>query len=437
MNVAAGRGPSDEVGRNMLATAAGNLAIPASTVLTAPVLAQVLGVDGRGELAAVTALLILLTTAGTLGMPESLNHYLAAQRLRLGRGLLGALPVLLLAGAGAVALTLTLAPWVSDGDDELTHLTALTSIALVPTLAVAVLRGAASGLHRWKLVNREKYVNGAARAIGIFGLFATGELDVTTATVVMAAAPIVGGLAYLGIGQSAPSGEVDRVTVRGITGYGIRIWVGALTGILLVRLDQVLITPLSGVAALGLYAVAVNVSDVVLIGNSAIRDVTFSAESARASPDRLYKSARVSLLASLLVAGVIAATAPFWIPPVFGPEFRDAVPVTELLLLASLVGVPGSIAGAGLSARGRPGLRSTSLLIACAVNAIGVVLLVPPYGAMGAAVATLVGNFVSANLNILWCWRYFGLDPRQFYALRVSDAREVLAVVRGLLRRGR
>jgi O-antigen/teichoic acid export membrane protein len=431
----AGEGGSDEVGRNMLFTAAGNLAIPFSAVVTAPILAQVLGVEGRGELAAVTAPLILLTIAGTFGIPEAVNHYVAAARASLRAALVRSTPLILLAGVLCTILTLLLAPFLSGGDEEITALIRITSTAILPSVMVGLLRGAASGLHLWRLVNGERYINASVRIVGIYGFATAGMLDVPIATMVTAAAPIIGGFAYVSLRAHSTSPSPASVPRRTILSYGLRIWVGALSGILLVRLDQVLITPLSGVAELGLYAVAVNVADVILIANSAVRDVTFSSESTKATPRRLYKSARVSLLASLLIGAATALTVPAWLPVIFGADFADAVPVTELLILAAVVGVPGSIAGAGLSARGRPGLRSASLLIACLVNIAAVLLLVPSLGAMGAALATLVGNFLAANLNIYWCWKFFGLNPLAFYALRFQDAKDVGAVVWRLSRR--
>ena len=51
------------------------------------------------------------------------------------------------------------------------------------------------------------------------------------------------------------------------------------------------------------------------------------------------------------------------------------VVVTLILIMAIVLGNPGSVAGAGLSARGRPGLRSLSLGIAAAANVVAIVVL--------------------------------------------------------------
>jgi O-antigen/teichoic acid export membrane protein len=180
------------------------------------------------------------------------------------------------------------------------------------------------------------------------------------------------------------------------------------------RLDQLLITPLAGVYELGLYAVAAAVGEVIQLLNVSIRDVIFTVESESPNDERAAQAARVSTLMTLALGGALAAVSPWAVPFFFGADFADAVPLTMLLTLASVLGNPGSVAGAVLSGRGRPGLRSLSLAIGVVVNVVAVIVLVPPMGALGAALATLIATvFAGNNLNVVWL--------RLFYHLRMSD----------------
>src|SRR5690606_940814 len=161
------------------------------------------------------------------------------------------------------------------------------------------------------------------------------------------------------------------------------------------------------------------------------RNVMFAADSSEPDAARLATTARLVTALCLLAALGMAALLPWAIPVVFGPEFGPALPVTLVLLLAMVLGNPGSFAGSGLSSRGRPGLRSTSLVIACLVNIALLVWLVPVLGAMGAAWATLVGNVVAAGLNLVWLRHFFGVPMREFHGLRRAD----VAAARRLLSR--
>jgi O-antigen/teichoic acid export membrane protein len=351
--------------------------------------------------------------------------------------------LVVVAGVLATGVCLLAAGLLAGGDGSLADLISLAALAVVPTLLVLVLRGAAAGRHRWRLVGAEQAAGALLRLLALAVLAVLGHLTPFTATIVFAATPVLAGLVYLRLGRglrledSGPEtadGSAPSAHPRVLLGFGLRIWLGSLTGVLLARLDQVLMTPLSSTYQLGLYAVAVNIGEVVLIAASAIRDVTFAADAADRDTDRLAASARISGLLSGAVAVVLAIGVPIGIPIVFGADFAPAAAAAWWLLAALALTAPGSVAGAGLSGRGRPGLRSTSLAIGCAANVIALLMLVPVLGATGAAIATFLGNGLAAVLNLLWLHRLTGRPVRDFLGVRRSDlllvrrqARTVLA----------
>ncbi len=197
-----------------------------------------------------------------------------------------------------------------------------------------------------------------------------------------------------------------------------------------------LLVPLSGAYQLGLYAVAVVIAEIPLLLNNTVREVVFAADARGRDDARLTYAARMSGLICLVVAAAIAATMWWWLPVLFGREFAPALFVTLILLTAVIVGPPGSVAGAGLAARGFPRLRSWSLLLALAVNLMLVLALVPHFGAIGAALATLAGNVVSSNANIFFVRRQFGTPMRDFYLLRPADLRAFGKTINQLIFRG-
>jgi O-antigen/teichoic acid export membrane protein len=124
-----------------------------------------------------------------------------------------------------------------------------------------------------------------------------------------------------------------------------------------------------------------------------------------------------------------------WLPSLFGPDFIASAPAAIILMLGNATGVPGSVAGAALSGTGKPGRRSTSLIVGCLVNIVAMIVLVPPFGATGAAIATWVGGAIAANLNILFACREFGSRIGTYYILRWSDLRFLGQILVGAMRR--
>ncbi|MDJ0349993.1 oligosaccharide flippase family protein [Cryobacterium sp. PH29-G1] len=402
----------------------GNSFPPLVALFSGPILAQALGVDGRGAVAAATAPLALVVTLATFGVPEAVTWAIARNpalaRNASNRGML----ILVVAGLLAMGAVVLSAAWLSGGDPTVQQLILVACLAIVPNLLVGVFRGVASATQSWRLVALERIVTSSLRLAVLIPFWLTGTLTPLVATIAVAAMPVTGLFVYIGRMRTLDPRAFDvprEARTAGLLSYGVRIWVGSLSGILLSRLDQVLMTPFAGTYQLGLYVVAVSVSELPLIINQAVRDVTFVTDAADSVDARLASSARISTLLSGLAALFLGISMLWWLPFLFGEDFRPALPVAAVLLGAVVLGTPGSIGGSGLSARGRPGLRSMSLLIACLVNIAMLILLAPLLGAMGAALATLAGNLISSNLNLVFMYRKFGINPLQFYGVRRAD----------------
>ncbi|MBG6057004.1 O-antigen/teichoic acid export membrane protein [Cryobacterium sp. MP_M5] len=414
--------------RGIYVATLGNLIPPLAALVTAPVLAQGLGVAGRGEVAAATAPLILASTILTLGVPESFTYYVARNAARLGKHVIPGLAILLISGLAGSGVIAVFASPLSGGNQALSLLILIATTSLVPALLVTGLRGIAAGQQLWRRIALERSCGAILRMVTVVVLLLAGNLTPLTGTIALSVSTFVGGFIYLlppvtspgRLSREGGEGRSEQVDVR-LLGYGGRVWLGSLAGILLMRVDQLLMTPLSSATQLGLYAVAVSISELILIFNSAVRDVLFSLESKSPNASRIGQATRLSTLVTVVLGVFVAALSPWAIPTFFGSDFSGSISVTIVLLVAVIVGNPGSIAGAGLSGRGRPELRSTSLVIGLVFNVALIVFLVPHIGALGAAVATLIGNFISGNLNVVWMRRYFSVPMADSYGLRRAD----------------
>lgn len=425
--------------QRVLVSLFGNIFPPLSAFVTAPILAQALGVAGRGELGAATAPLLLALGIVTFGMPEAMTHFIGRGSGPVRAVVLRGLAWLTLGGVAGTAGIVVLAPVLSAGDTDVGALIRIAAIALVPSLLLSGLRGLAAGLHLWGLITTERIIAAIFRLIGIVALALTGNLTEFTATIVIGLTSFVGAIAYVAL--PARLRRTDRAVVDaaplGMLSFGGRIWIGSFIGILLARFDQAILLPLSSAVALGLYVVAVSISELPLVFNSAMRDVMFSAESESSQDERLALASRTSTIVTAAIALAVGLLSVWGIPLLFGADFDEAVLPTAILLVGVVLGNPGSIAGVGLSARGRPGLRAFALAVGFVVNLAVVILLAPTLGAVGAALAALLGSVFAGFLNIVWLRRYFGFRMSAFYGLRRSDITVIVAAGLSILARVR
>jgi len=417
--------------RDLGANAVGNLMAPLASFASAPILAQALGVSERGELAAATAPFLFASIAATVGIPESITFFTA--RRKGGTGLVWrSVPLLAVMSVVAAIAIFFAAPFIAAGDDDVALLIQASGVALLPTALIAALRGAAAGHGDWAAVRNERIIGAVARLAPIAILAAVGELTVTTAAAIVVLSPLIGLLAFLRLGRH-PRAE-SSVAQRQMLGYGWRVWIGSLSGILLSRLDQILLNPLAGERELGLYVVAVNISDVTLIVMTTVTSIMFTQDARERDDAVLAKTARLTLLVMLLVTVVVGVSLPLWVGPFFGTGFEASIPAAWVMLITYALTAPGVVAGTALGARGRPGSRSVALILAVAVNCIGVVVLAPPLGALGAALATLAGNGTAAALNLYFLHKRLDVDVRHFHSVHPAELRELWTSIRARLR---
>jgi len=200
----------------------------------------------------------------------------------------------------------------------------------------------------------------------------------------------------------------SRELARRIAGYGMRAQVGGIITQLNLRLDFVILSLLAGPAVLGIYAIASKFAELVKIVGMALSYVLYPRFTKDGPANAVARARRLLPKAGLLTAGLIAPlwlAAGFVIPAFYGSAFEPAVlPARIILLGLVLEGVGGVITGF-LYGVGRPGLNSWAMAVGLVGTLSLDLLLIPPFGATGAASASAVAYLASALALVWFYWR--------------------------------
>ncbi len=195
---------------------------------------------------------------------------------------------------------------------------------------------------------------------------------------------------------------------RRVAAYGLRGQVGGVMSQLNLRLDFILLTLLTGPAVLGIYAVASKFAELIRILGMALTYVSYPKFAKETRSRAIENARRLIPKAGLLTAG---AFVPLWllaglvIPAFYGSEFGSAVSPARIILIGlAFEGVAGVVTGL-LYGIGRPGLNSWAMGAGLAMTVILDLLLIPPFGAVGAAIASAVA-YSTSTLTLMWFfWR--------------------------------
>lgn len=385
-------------GAAVAGTATATAVILGCGILTGLIAARSLGPAGRGELAAITTWASVLLFAGSFGLPEAVAYFAAADRASRDR-------VWTTGQAGAVALGLLVAAigwWVIPVAFRADDAALAGSIRLylivfaVPCLGFACaaswLQGAGA-LHQFNVSRSSLHVINATLMIALFFAgsqsviyFAGTTLVGTTVGWVLSTgfAPITR------LRRARPSLDLAKRMLH----YGARVQVGNWSSAASLRLDQLLLSLFAVPATLGLYVVAVSYANVLLTIPASAAMVMMpeivERHAAGGARECLQRWHRRLLWATALGAIAIGLLGAIIIPVAFGSAFQEAVPLLAVLVPASVMLGMNDILSTAFLGIGRPDVTSKGELVGLVVTVAALSVLLPRYGVLGAALASLL-----------------------------------------------
>ena len=193
--------------------------------------------------------------------------------------------------------------------------------------------------------------------------------------------------------------------------------VASVAQLALQRVDVLLVAALGGLAAAAIYAVAGRFVVLIQFANQGIsqsvqpRLAEALATGDRATANQLYQTATGWLVLATWPINLIVITfAPVYLR-LFGDDYRSGASVVVVLACAMLVATGCGMVDMVLAMAGRTSWNLVNVLIALAVT-IGLdVLLIPRYGALGAAVGLACAVVVNNLLPLVQVGRACGLHP--------------------------
>jgi len=177
--------------------------------------------------------------------------------------------------------------------------------------------------------------------------------------------------------------------------YGLRCCGIDLLGMLAFQVDQVLVVGLLSPASMGLYVVALSLSRMINVLESAIGTVMFPKVAARPVEeviDLIGRAVRVSTALTLVAAIAISILGPMVLNLLYGSKYMGAVPVFRILVIEVVLSGATSTLAQAFMALGRPGMVTILQGIGLGLTLPLMLLLIPTYNLVGAGLALLIST---------------------------------------------
>jgi len=197
----------------------------------------------------------------------------------------------------------------------------------------------------------------------------------------------------------------DSFLMKEQLSMGLKMHLGVFTQIGNKRADQALLISFFDPKEIGLYSVAVNISEFLLFLSHSI-GLTIVPSTAPLERERAVRRIKKYALGSLFFLIIFSLflyfISPWVIKFLYGEAFLPALLPLRILLLAHIGWSIGNIFDQGLKSLKLPLYGSIAGLISFVFNLAFLLLLLPPLKITGAAIASLIGYFVYFLANYVF-----------------------------------
>jgi O-antigen/teichoic acid export membrane protein len=377
-------------------TVVARLVVLVSGFLASVLTARGLGVEGRGQYYAVMTLAAIIAQLGNLGLTSS-NTFLAARDrthswalvvngiwLCVSLGIVTALVVVFLDDVMASRLGIpTALAWTLC-------ISAPAILGFTLTSSVMVANERFFAMNLWSVVNAIVVL----AAIGLCAVSGANSATVVIVITLVALFVAVGVTFDAGRGLDRTSGwAVDQVRLRASVQFALRAYLALLAGFLIQRIGVTLLLAYRGPADIGVFSIAAQISDVLVILPTSVAMVLFP--SLVREPELAWGKTKQAMV--IVVAVMSLGSVGVWLlgEPIlkllFGIEFAPAYPVLMWLLPAVLALSVTSILSQYVVSEGFPRSLVVLWIIGLAVCIAAGTVLVESRGAIGAAQAQSIG----------------------------------------------
>lgn len=297
-----------------------------------------------------------------------------------------------------------------------------------------------SGMLRYGLFNVLFTVSRAVYVVAVVVMLTLLDLRLSAGLLATALAALVVLFGALWVVLSEDRPRFDPSLLRRMLHFGRRAQIGSIFQTLNYRLDVIILQFFRPLRDVGYYVVAQIVAELVTTLASAFQSsVTPLVTREEGSDSGSGQTTRGALRHHGILAAasivMLAVMGPLLILFAFGNEFRASLAPMLILLPAMWFAGTGRVVAADLAGRGRPGVTSTLAGLCVVVTVVLDLLLIPPFGIVGAALAS-VGAYVTYGVTGLVALRRIsGIPVRELVVPTRADLRRYPLAVRALTSR--
>jgi O-antigen/teichoic acid export membrane protein len=392
-------------------------------------LTRILGVDGYGIYAFSMSWVLILNIIGSLGSRGLVVREVATnnshQRWGVIRGFLQWSNTVVILASIAVSVVFAIGMWqFSATDNTDTFQTLLLSLVLVPVMSLTIIRQ--SAMQGFGHILKGQLPDSILQPL-LFITFLvctywlnSGEVEV----IWVMGLKVISSILAFAIGAYLLYRIIPPQIKKASPEYQTSQWLPSMlslvfiagTGVIYTRSDVVMLGMMVGPSAVGLYAIATRLANLVLISQQVGANVLgphvaslYANQEIKRLQALTRKSTRAVVAYALpLTLGMIVFSP--WLLSIFGPDFLESRNILIVLCVSKLLNVSTGPVNLLLTMTHYERVNAVVTGVGAILNLILNFLLIPIYGPMGAALATGFTSIIANVILAIIVYRRLGIN---------------------------
>jgi O-antigen/teichoic acid export membrane protein len=369
-----------------------------NSVVAGIVVARWLGASGVGELAVINVAVATIVQLGAFGLPSSNTYFIAQEQKHFRAAAINSLIFALVVGSmlaiGLSAVASLRPSWFGLVSPDLIRIAAvsipfqiLTLIGLNIFLAIEKIRE----FNLLDLGGQSFVLINALLALVVFRRGLNLLVTLNTSASILVSIVTVLLLIFAGRSLLQTKWRADFRLLARMVSYGIRFHLSILAGALMFRADLLVVNHFRGSTEAGVYSVATQFAMMLMLLPGVIATLIFP----RITAEQDHHGETTSLVMRhtafvMLICCLAAIPLGLLLPVLYGAAFGEASTQLVIMLPGVFLVSLQSVLVQHFNALGLPRVILWYWLITLAVNVALVIIVVPQYGARGAAVVSAV-----------------------------------------------
>ncbi|BAS57480.1 oligosaccharide flippase family protein [Leptolyngbya boryana CZ1] len=369
-------------------------------VATGTITARLLGPSGRGEQAAMAIWPQFFAYSLSFGLPSALLYTLKKYPTERSKSFSAAILIgVILSTIGAVIGIFTIPILLRKYSVDTIHFAQALMLAVPIAMFTEILRSSMEASDEFAIANQMRYVFPLGTLVMLVGLALLGKLTPFTAVISywLPGIPILVWMIACTRRFFTIRFERVRRSTKRLLSYGLRAYGIDLVSTLAGQLQQVLAVSLLVPAAMGLFAIAFSLCQLLYVVQSSFVTVLFPKAAARPTEEVLQmtgRAARIGGFLAIVMAAFMMICAPLVLNLLYGKEYLAAIPVFRVLALETVVSGTSVILAQAFMALDRPGIVTVIQSLGLGLGIPLILWLTPSYGLLGLGLALLCSALI-------------------------------------------